>query len=181
MTKTRTKRAAETVPVPQTAEEASEYLRAIGDAQRSLAAMKAAFDQDVADLKAGVEAEAQPLGATIAQRTRGLEIWAQANRAALAQGKRIVLPTGTLAWRARPPSVRVGNLAEAIAFVVGAGAAMARFLRTKHELDKEAVLKEPEAAAAIPGIRVGSAGEEFVVEPIGAPALAPAISASAAA
>lgn len=181
MKTTRTKRAAETLPVPQTAAEASAYLREIGEAQRDLAVMKAAFDGDVAALKASAEAMAQPLAATIAERTRGLEIWAQANRAALAKGKSIVLPSGTLAWRARPPSVRVGNMAEALAFVLNAGAAMARFLRTKHELDKEAVLKEPEAAAQIPGIRVGSAGEEFVVEPTGAPALAPAMQGSAAA
>lgn len=181
MTKTRAKRAAETVPVPQSADEASEYLRVIGDTQRSLATMKAAFDQDVADLKAGVEREAQPLQATIVQRTRGLEIWAAANRAALAKGKTITLPTGTLAWRARPPSVRVANMAEAIGFVLGAGARLARFLRIKHELDKEAVLKEPEAAAEIPGIKVGSAGDEFVVEPVGGAPLAPALPQGSAA
>ena len=181
MTKTRAKRAAETVAVPQSAEEASAALREIGEAQRDLAVMKAAFDQDVADMKGRVELQAQPLQATIAERTRGLEIWAQANRAALAKGKSIVLPTGTLAWRARPPSVRVGNMAEAIAAVLGAGERLARFLRTKHELDREAMLKEPGAAAEIPGIRVGSAGEDFVVEPTGGPALAPAMVGSAAA
>ena len=181
MTRTKTKRQAETVPVPQSAEEASAYLSAIGEAQRDLAVMKAAFDQDVADLKAQVELRAQPLAAQVAEKTRGLEIWAQANRGALAKGKTITLPAGVLAWRARPPSVRVGNMAEAIAAVLGAGERLARFLRTKHELDKEAVLKEPEAAAEIPGIRVGSAGEEFVVEPVGAPELAPAVGGRAAA
>lgn len=181
MTKPRAKRAAETVAVPQSAEEAADYLRVIGEAQRSLTAMKAALDEDVAQAKSRAEAMAQPLQAAIAERTKGLEIWASANRTAMAKGKTIVLPTGTLAWRARPPSVRVGNMAEAIDFLRRGGEQLARFLRTKHELDKDAVLKEPEAAGAIPGVRVGSAGEEFVVEPVGAPALAPAMPGSAAA
>ena len=53
---------------------------------------------------------------------------------------------------------------------------MRRFLRTKHELDKEAILKEAtDAAREIPGVRVATGGEDFVVEPVSAPELAPAV------
>ena len=179
--RTRAKRPAETVPVPQSAEEASDSLAVIGAAQRGLALLKAAADETVARAKAEAEAACQPLLQDIEGRTRGLEIWAAANRSALAEGKSIRLPAGTLAWRQRPPSVRVGNMKLALEAVLAGGKRLAGFLRTKHELNKEALLAAPEAAREIPGISIGSAGEEFVVEPVAAAAMAPAMGGGSAA
>jgi phage host-nuclease inhibitor protein Gam len=43
-------------------------------------------------------------------------------------------------------------------------AGLSRFIRTKDEVNKEAILNEPEAVARIPGISI-SQGEDFVVTP----------------
>jgi phage host-nuclease inhibitor protein Gam len=37
----------------------------------------------------------------------------------------------------------------------------------KEEIDKQAMLKEPEVAGSVPGVTVGSEGEEFYVAPLG--------------
>lgn len=157
----RLKKAAEAVPVPQSAEQASAALADIGAAQRQLVLIQAAADETIAAAKAIAEREAAVWKGVIDARTRGLQVWAEANKPDT--GKTITLASGTLSWRVRPPSVRVGNLAAAIEFMASMG--LDRFLRIKRELDKEALLREPQAATRVPGISIGSAGEDFVVEP----------------
>lgn len=39
------------------------------------------------------------------------------------------------------------------------------FLREKAEIDKEAMLREPDRARGIVGVTIGTAGESFSVEP----------------
>ena len=41
------------------------------------------------------------------------------------------------------------------------------FLRTKVEINREAMLANAEQAAKIPGVLIRSAGESFVIEPVG--------------
>jgi phage host-nuclease inhibitor protein Gam len=45
---------------------------------------------------------------------------------------------------------------------------MKRFVRTKYEVNKEAILDDREHASAIEGIAIGSSGEEFFLAPFGA-------------
>ena len=40
-----------------------------------------------------------------------------------------------------------------------------RFLRTKVEINKDAMLEDRATAAAIKGVTIGSDGEDFIVEP----------------
>ena len=177
MSSRKMKRAAEAVPVPQNMDQANAALAEIGEARRKLTVIQAAMEEAVTDVTAKAEAEAQPLHRQIEALTRGLQVFAEANRDLLTdQGKRktAVLGAGELGWRTRPPSVRVGNLKSAIGWLISEGGELLRFIRTKHELDKEAMLKEPEAAKAVPGITIGSGGEEFFVQPL-TQQLAPAV------
>ncbi|GGG30821.1 hypothetical protein GCM10010964_18410 [Caldovatus sediminis] len=170
---TRLKRPAEAVPAPRDREEANGYLARLGEIARVRALIQAALDEEVARRKAQAEAEAAPLAAEAERLTRGLQLWAEANRAALTEGGRIKtvkLPAGEIGWRARPPSVRIARTAEVIAALQRLG--LTRFLRIKTEVDKEAMLREPEAARAVPGVSIASGGEDFVVQPA-ALALAP--------
>lgn len=164
----RMRKPAETVAVPQNGEEANGFLLAIGDRQRALTVIQAALDESVAATKAQAEAAAKPLQAEIEAYTRGLQMWAEANRQVLTDGGKrqtVALPAGEIGWRRRPSSVRVGNMAEALAYLVERG--LTAFVRTKHELNKEALLADPVAAGEVPGVRIGSAGEDFVVQPTG--------------
>ena len=175
----KSKRQADPTPVPQSATEASTMLADLGAEQRDLAVIQAALDEAVAAAKAKAEADAAPVKTRIAAMERGLEIWATANRQALTDGgktKTITLPAGTLAWRAAPPSVSIKGVREVLGWLVAEGGDFAGFLRTKAEIDKEAMLKDPALAAKVPGVTIGSTGEAFVVEPAGA-VLAPAAAA----
>lgn len=155
------------VPVPKDAGEANLMVAALGEALRQRQLVQAALDEAVAAAKAKAEAEAEPLTRRIADLQHGLQIWAEANRETLLKGARksVELPAGEIGWRLRPPSVRIAGVAAVIGTLKALG--LHRFLRVKEEIDKQAMLKEPEVAGSVPGVIIGSEGEEFYVAPVG--------------
>ncbi|MCB1537234.1 MAG: host-nuclease inhibitor Gam family protein, partial [Rhodoblastus sp.] len=72
-------------------------------------------------------------------------------------------------WRHRPPSVRlVGKKVDDVIDWIsdqGQASIFAPFVRVKKELDREAMRAKAEVAAQIPGVIIGSAGEDFIVTP----------------
>lgn len=167
MTKTtkRIKKTAALVRVPQDRIEAAVAIARIGTISRETQRIETRMNDELADLKAAYEAEAEPLRAEVEALTEGLHIWAEANRESLTQGGKVKtaqLPTGELVWRIRPPSVRISG-ADAVMDVLRRRG-LARFIRTKEEISKEAILNEPQAVAGVPGIAISQA-EDFVVQP----------------
>jgi len=170
----RTKRAAAEVPVPQTIAEADDAVRRIAEAQHRLGQIQAGLDAAVAAAKRAAEDEAAPLSQQVATLTEGLSIWAAANRATLTQGgktKTVKLPSGEISWRIRPPSIALSNVKALVAELLRRGED--RFLRTKHEPDKDALLAAPKDAAGLPGVTIRSGVEDFVVQPTTAPLSVP--------
>ena len=162
----RVKRPAETAPVPADMASAASTLARIGQLQRDLTLSEAALAETIAAAKQQAEATASPLKLELELLTRGLQLWAEANREQLTAGgrtKTITLATGDIAWRARPPSVRVKDADAVLEFL--RAKQLGRFIREKQEVDREAMLREPSVAATVPGVTIGSAGEEFVVTP----------------
>lgn len=160
------KRPAESVAVPQTREEAEAMLARLGHLQRDVKLIGAALEESVAGEKQAAEARARPLSLEAEALTRGLQLWAEANRVSLTENgrtKTVRLATGEIAWRARPPSVKIKDQPGVIERLVQLG--LARFLRTKQEINREAMLAEPSAAGAVPGVTISSEGEEFVLTP----------------
>jgi phage host-nuclease inhibitor protein Gam len=154
------------VAVPQSRDEAALYVKAIGDAQRERERLETAMNQEIADLKAQYEAAGKPHTETIARLKQGVQIWCEANRAALTDNgktKTAQLATGEVRWRTTPPAVSLKSLKSIIAFIKDRRS-FALFLRTKEEVDKEALLKHPEKARLIPGVTIGQR-EEFVIVP----------------
>ena len=140
----------------------------IGELTRDIALREGALSEAVSQLKAEAERNAAQVKAELADLTRGLQIWGEANREALTDGgrtKTVKLANGEIAWRTRPPKVSVTNPDAVLELMASQG--LTRFIRTKRELDRERMLQEPAVAGGIPGVRIGSAGEEFVVAPTG--------------
>jgi phage host-nuclease inhibitor protein Gam len=165
----RLKRVAESVPVPADLHSAASSVARIGALQRDLSLADAAFAETVAKAKEAAEAAAGPLKAEIEALTRGVQIWAEAHRDELTQGgktKTVTLSSGEVAWRTRPPSVRIRDAAAVLELL--RAKQMGRFIREKQEVDKGAMLREPMVASLLPGVVIGSAGEEFVVTPAAA-------------
>lgn len=167
MAKGAMKRAAETARAPADRAEAEAMLGRLGAIKREIALHEAALEEDVVSLKAKAEISAKPLAAEADTLFRGLQIYAEANRGTLTDGgrtKTVKLATGELLWRLRPPGVRLRDVATVIETLQRLG--LSQFLRVKHEVNKEALLAAPAQAAKIPGVSIGSAGEEFIAEPM---------------
>lgn len=164
------KRPAEAAPIPQTRDQAEAALARLGTIQRELAVVQAAMEERVAGEKKLGEAEAKPLLAEAERLTQGLRLWAEAHRHALTDGgrtKTAKLATGEVSWRTRPPRVVIRDAAAVLEAL--AQLQLHRFVRTKAEVDKEAMLREPGVARQVPGVSIGSEGEDIVLSPIEAP------------
>lgn len=163
---TRIKTAAAPFAVPQTAEEANDFVARLGAAQRDRALIETAMNEELAAVKARFEAEAQPHKEQAEALTRGLHTYAEAHRAALTQDNRVKFHrfvAGEVSWRTRPPKVTIRGAETVIAALKRLG--LDRFLRVKEEPNKEAMLAEPEVATTVAGISIGSSGEDFIVKP----------------
>lgn len=149
----------------QSREETSEAIARIGRAQRERDRIHADMNDELAAVRERYEAQAKPHAEAIAELTRAVNGWCEAHRAELtAQGKVKfhAFATGEVKWRLRPPSIVVRGAEAVIATVQKLG--LGRFLRTKVEIDKDALLKEPDVARQIGGISL-TQKEDFVIVP----------------
>jgi phage host-nuclease inhibitor protein Gam len=155
------------LPVPQSKEEAARAVTRIGELTRELARRQADMNDALARIKEQVEATAEPLRTELKVLTEGLKTWCEANRLMLTEDGKVKsadLGTGLVRWRLRPPKVSLPrDLAALVARLKQMG--LTRFVRTIEEPSKEAMLAEPEVARTVTGVRIGSEGEDFVVEP----------------
>lgn len=166
--KNRLKTPAIKIAVPQSREQAAQAIAEIGTADRELARIQASMNDKLAEIKAYFEEAAEPYNAKIKALTEGVQTWAEANRDTLTQNGKVktaALTTGEILWRLRPPSVRVTGAEAVLDSLRRLG--LKRFIREKEEVNKEAILNEPEAVAHVPGIAI-SQGEDFVVVPFAA-------------
>jgi len=162
------KRAAETATPPKDRDEAETYLARIGDIQRMTQLNKTALAEAIANVTAEIEASSAKLAEEHDRLFRGLQLWAEANRHALTDGgktKTVRMGNGSIAWRLAPPSVRIKAPEMALAFLIENQ--REEFLRRKIEINREAMLANPDLASETPGVMIRSAGEAFVVETIG--------------
>lgn len=167
MAKAKTKTRGANLPVPQNRDEAASAVARIGEIGRELARREADMNDALARIKEQCEAAAEPLRQECDGLTEGLKTWAEANRAELTNGNRVkfaLLGTGKILWRLRPPRISApkdqGGVIETLRRL-----GLSRFIRTKEEVNREAMLAEPDVARTVTGIRIGSEGEDFVVEP----------------
>ncbi len=165
-TKPKSKRAAVTVNVPQTRDDANTAIRLIGIDQRELARIEADMNDELAAVRERYEANASPLRDAIQSRIDGVQIWAEANRAQLTNGykvKTVALTSGELVWRMNTPSVRL-TLPEDEVIANCEAAGLEECIRRTPSLDKNAIKANPDEAQHIDGIRIGQS-ESFVVVP----------------
>lgn len=154
------------LPVPQNRDDAAEAVKQVGALNRQIARIEADLNDRISEMKKLAEAEAAPLKERVDAEIEGLKLWAEANRMALTDGGRVKsadLGTGKILWRFRPPSVRISKIEIVIDALKRLG--LQRFVRTKEEVNKEAMLAEPDVARTVAGVAIGTEGEDFIVEP----------------
>lgn len=159
--------------VPQSKDECAEHIRLAGNLQRE-------FERHLAEMndRVGVIAqEYQPILEALKQRIKatqeGVQAWCEAHRVELCgendkHGKTASFVTGTVSWKKRPPSISVRNPEGVIETLKNLQ--LLRFVRTKEEVNKEAMLNEPDMVRGIAGIKIVKDIEDFIVQPFEAEA-----------
>jgi len=97
---------------------------------------------------------------------KGIQTWCEANRAALTEGGKVKsanLITGEVQWRQRPPSCKVRNEEGVIETLERLD--LGRFVRVKKEVNREAILQEPDAARGVAGLTIITGVEDFAITP----------------
>jgi len=151
--------------IPQNREEVVNMIAQIGTHQRDRQRLRADMDDKIAAIREEYDKLLAPHSAAIEQLTEGVHTWCEANRDSLTQGNKVKfanLMTGEIKWRMRPPKVAIKNnelVLEQLRL-----RKLVEAIRTKEEINKEAILANPERYQEIKGIVI-SQGEDFVILP----------------
>lgn len=151
--------------VPQTRDAVTEAIAEIGRRQRERDRIQAEMNDELAVVRQRWEEQARPHAERIQRLAAGVQGWCEAHREELTEhGKRKTarLASGEVRWRTRPPSVLARGLDKILQALKDLQ--LTRFIRTKEELDKEAILAEPEAVKHVKGITIQQK-EDFVIVP----------------
>jgi phage host-nuclease inhibitor protein Gam len=149
----------------QSREEAVDAIAEIGRLQRERARIEADMNDEMARVKEKHEEKALPLGERIRALSAGVQAWCEVNRDALTQGGKVktaALASGKVNWRMRPPKVTLRGKDQILSALKAMS--LRRFIRESEEVNKEAMLAEPQVAATVPGVSI-SQGEDFVITP----------------
>ncbi|HGU8759517.1 TPA: host-nuclease inhibitor Gam family protein, partial [Escherichia coli] len=140
--------------------------RRIGDLQREAARLETEMNDAIAEITEKYASQIAPLKTSIETLSKGIQGWCEANRDELTNGGKVKtanLVTGDVSWRQRPPSVSIRGVDAVMETLERLG--LQRFIRTKQEINKEAILLEPKAVAGVAGITVKSGIEDFSIIP----------------
>ncbi|MEX2480233.1 MAG: host-nuclease inhibitor Gam family protein [Gammaproteobacteria bacterium] len=163
---------ASTLPVPQTREETSETIAEIGRLDRALQRIDADLKDALAAVKEQYETAAGGGAAPLAVRrgalSEGVKAFCEGRRGELTKdgkSKTVPFPAGVVSWRDAPPSVTWRGVKVDELIAIFKSLRLRKFIRVKEEVNKEAILDNPKAAARVKELKIGSAGEAFVIEP----------------
>lgn len=134
--------------VSQSRDDAARDIRVIGDLQRDMVRETATMNDAIAVITAKHQPEIDSLKGRIDVLQKGVHGWCEANRADLTDGgksKTVNFITGSVNWRNDPPSVAVRNAESVIEMLTALG--IGAYIRTKKEVNKEAILADRAAAA----------------------------------
>jgi len=152
--------------VPQNRDECAEMINEIGRLQREIAVTQAAMNDAIANITDDYTGQITPQQEQMKRLQDGIQAYCEANRDDLTEGgktKTIGFVTGTVQFRQRPPSVAVRGADSVIDFLKKHG--LGRFVRTKEEINKEAILNEPSSVTGVAGISIKTGVEDCVITP----------------
>lgn len=152
--------------VPADRDEVNAAIDEIGTLQRERLRIEAAMNDEMAEVKARHDAKAKPAGDRLAELAKGVQLYCEANRTQLTQDGKVKFhsfATGEVKWRLTPFAVSISKAGEVLALLKAKG--MQQYVRTKEEVDKEALLADRTAVGdSIKGVKFGQK-EEFSVIP----------------
>lgn len=152
--------------VPQSREDAVWAIGRIGTIRREIASRKAVADEAIRQAGEVLERDTADLMTELSEHERGVQTWCEANRQALTHEGKVKFHdfgTGQIKWRSRPASVSIRGVETVLEAFKKLG--FKAFVRVKEELNKEAMLADPDKARAVAGVTIKSEGEDFLIEP----------------
>lgn len=155
------------ITMPNDKEEAEAWLLRVGKLQNEVQRIEADMNDKIAKLKAQYQDKANDVNEEIQRKFKGIHAFAEANKTDLLDGKAKTakLSSGELSWRKSTPSVSIRKQLEVIDALKAAG--MTDLIRTKEEVNKDAILSSDEnkaRASSIKGINI-SQKETFSIKP----------------
>ncbi|UXT99426.1 host-nuclease inhibitor Gam family protein [Agrobacterium tumefaciens] len=153
--------------VPQDREAAVWAIGRIGTLRRDIAAKKALADEAIRMVGERLENDTADFAAELAEHERGVQAWCEANRMILTSNDKVKFHdfgTGTVRWRSLPASVSIRGAEAVIEALKSLG--LKAFIREKEEINKEAMLNDPDKARTVAGVTIKSEGEVFAIEPL---------------
>lgn len=154
------------VYVPQTKEDAAADVKKVGDLMRLLTRKEADMNDQIAAITQKFQPDFEVLKEQIQTLQDGVQGYCEAHRDELTNGGKVKsanLITGEVAWRQNPPSVRISKAETVIDMLKRLG--LSRFVRTKEEVNKDAILNEPDEVRGVAGITLVTGVEQFVITP----------------
>lgn len=150
---------------PQTREAVQSLIKQLGDSQRELGRQETKMNDEIAAITDDYTPHINHLKDKIKAAQKQIQIWCEANRDDLTAdgGKSVNMVTGKISWRQRPPSVRLTKVDAVLESLRTLG--LQRFIRQKEEVNKDAMLAEPEIAQTVAGVKINTGVEDFVIEP----------------
>lgn len=152
--------------VPQSREDAVFAIGRIGTLRREIQKLRADADEAIRIAGEKFEQASADLATELAEHEQGVQTFCEARRLELTNEGRVKFHdfgTGRINWKLRPPSVSIRAAEAVIAACKKVG--FSQFVRTKEEVNKDAMLADADKARLIAGVTIKSAGEEFVIEP----------------
>ena len=150
---------------PQSRDDAAQWVAELGTLGREIGHHEAVMNEKISACTAEHQPTITALREKYQETLKGLQAWAEANRGTLTDGdaKTVNLITGEIGWRKVRAHIVVKDVAAVIAELIKRR--LKQFVRTKHELDKNAILANPGKFEAIEGISIITDKEEFFCKP----------------
>ncbi len=164
MTENKRIRQAAVLMVPQNLDEAANFLFLMAEEERTIIKTLADINRQIEELKAQAVKETKPNEKKINRLIHGLFIFAESHRQELTknnQRKSVPLVSGSFGWHTTSPAIKIKNTKAVLAELKRLE--LKRFIRTKEEIDRRAMLKEPELAKTIKGVSIVQ-HENFLVK-----------------
>lgn len=154
------------VYVPQTQDDTAADIRQIGDLARQKLRAMTEMNDAIAQITQNFQPRIDALNEQLKTLQEGVQAYCEAHRDELTDGGKVKtanLITGEVQWRQRPPSVSVRGQEAVIDLLKRLG--LTAFIRSKEEVNKEAILNEPEKVRGVAGLTIVTGVEDFLITP----------------
>jgi phage host-nuclease inhibitor protein Gam len=165
MSKAKSKLAA--AAIPQDHAQVNDAIFRIGDYDRQIGLLDIGLKDALAKVKETFEKQSQPIEHLREMEISGVMTWCEAHRRDLTQDgktKTAKFPAGQVSWRSRPPKCSLPKDASKIIDWLTNNRG-GDYLRVLVEVSKEALLANVAFAKTVPGVKIGSEGEDIIIEP----------------